>query len=41
MTIAEIEALAESLGYSLTATVKADIIAEFLEAQDGEANDPE
>jgi hypothetical protein len=41
MTIAEIKALAESLGYSLTATVKADIIAEFLEAQGGEANDPE
>ncbi len=41
MTIAEIKALAESLGYSLTATVKADIIAEFLEAQGGEAHDPE
>lgn len=30
MTIAEIKALAEELGYSITKTRKADIIAEFL-----------
>jgi hypothetical protein len=33
MTIAEIEALAEELGYSITKTKKAEIIAEFLEKQ--------
>ena len=33
MTIAEIEALAESLGYTITETLKDDIIAEFLEQQ--------
>jgi hypothetical protein len=33
MTIAEIEALAESLGYTITKTLKADIIEEFLEQQ--------
>ena len=35
MTIAEIKALAEELGYSITKTRKADIIAEFLEQQEG------
>lgn len=30
MTIAEIKALAEQLGYSITKTRKADIIEEFL-----------
>lgn len=35
MTIAEIKALANELGYTITATRKADIIAEFLEQQDG------
>lgn len=34
MTIAEIKALAESLGYSITATKKADIIQQFLEQQE-------
>lgn len=33
MTIAEIKALASELGYTLTATRKADIIAQFLEQQ--------
>jgi hypothetical protein len=33
MTIAEIKALAGELGYTLTATRKADIIAEFLAQQ--------
>lgn len=33
MTITEIKALAESLGYSITATKKADIIEEFLAQQ--------
>lgn len=33
MTIAEIKALASELGYKITATKKADIIAEFLEQQ--------
>lgn len=35
MTIAEIKALASDLGYSITKTKKADIIAEFLEQQEG------
>lgn len=35
MTIAEIKALAEEMGYSITKTKKADIIAEFLEQQEG------
>lgn len=35
MTIAEIKALASALGYSITKTRKADIIAEFLEQQGG------
>lgn len=35
MTIAEIKALAEELGYSITKTRKADIIAEFLAQQEG------
>lgn len=35
MTIAEIKALANTLGYGITQTKKADIIAEFL-AQQGE-----
>lgn len=34
MTIAEIKALAAQLGYSITKTRKADIIAEFLEQQE-------
>lgn len=33
MTIAEIKSLAVDLGYSITKTKKADIIAEFLEQQ--------
>lgn len=33
MTIAQIKALANELGYTITATKKADIIAEFLTAQ--------
>ena len=33
MTITEIKALAESKGYTITKTGKADIIAEFLEQQ--------
>lgn len=35
MTIAEIKALAEELGYTITATKKADIIAEFIAQQEG------
>lgn len=35
MTIAQIKALAAELGYSMTATKKADIIAEFLSQQEG------
>ena len=35
MTIAQIEALAEELGYTITKTLKADIIDEFLEQQNG------
>ena len=35
MTIAEIKALAEEMGYSITKTKKADIIAEFLTQQEG------
>lgn len=35
MTIAEIKSLASDLGYSITQTRKADIIAEFLEQQEG------
>jgi hypothetical protein len=35
MTISEIKALAKELGYSITATRKADIIDEFLEQQEG------
>ena len=33
MTIAQIKALGESLGYTFTATKKADIISEFLAQQ--------
>ena len=33
MTIAQIKELASDLGYTITATKKADIIAEFLEQQ--------
>lgn len=36
MTIAEIKALASELGYSITKTKKADIIAKFLSQQEGE-----
>ena len=35
MTIAEIKALAGDLGYTITATRKADIIGEFLTQQEG------
>ena len=35
MTIAEIKALAADLGYTVTQTKKADIIAEFLGQQKG------
>ena len=35
MTIAEIKALAGELGYSVTKTKKADIVAEFLAQQEG------
>ena len=35
MTIAQIEALAEELGYTITRTLKADIIDEFLAQQNG------
>lgn len=34
MTIAEIKALASELGYSITKTRKAEIIAEFLARQE-------
>ena len=34
MTIAQIKSLAETLGYSITQTKKADIIAEFLAQQE-------
>lgn len=33
ITIAQIKALAEEFGYTITASKKADIIAEFLEQQ--------
>lgn len=33
MTIAQIKSLAAERGYSITKTLKADIIAEFLEQQ--------
>lgn len=33
MTIAQIKELAENLGYTITASKKADIIAEFLNQQ--------
>ena len=35
MTIAEIKALAAELGYSITKTRKAEIIADFLDQQEG------
>ena len=35
MTISEIKALADELGYTITATKKAEIIAEFLAQQEG------
>jgi hypothetical protein len=35
MTVAQIKALAAELGYSIKKTLKADIIAEFLEQQNG------
>lgn len=35
MTVAEIKSLANDMGYTITATRKADIIAEFLEHQEG------
>jgi len=36
MTISEIKVLAESLGYVITKTIKAEIIEEFLEQQAGD-----
>ena len=36
MTIAEIKALAEELGYHITKSLKAEIIAEFLQQQEGD-----
>lgn len=33
MTIAEIKAVADELGYTITKTIKADIIEEFLQQQ--------
>lgn len=36
MTISEIKSLAGGLGYSIAATKKADIVAEFLKEQGGE-----
>lgn len=33
MTTASIKALASELGYSITKTVKADVVAQFLEQQ--------
>ena len=33
MTVAQIKTLATELGYTITATTKANIIAEFLEQQ--------
>ena len=35
MTVAQIKALAEERGYTITATKKADIIQEFLDQQEG------
>ena len=35
MTISEIKALADELGYTITSTKKADIITEFLSQQEG------
>ena len=35
MTISEIKSLADELGYSITATKKADIITEFLAQLEG------
>lgn len=37
MTIAQIKGLANELGYSITKTVKKEIIEEFLNQQAGEA----
>lgn len=39
MTIAEIQALAAELGYSISGTLKADIIASFLAAQEAAQGD--
>jgi hypothetical protein len=36
MTVVNIKSLASELGYSITATKKADIIEEFLAQQSGE-----
>lgn len=36
MTIAQIKSLAADLGYTITKTLKADIIEEFLKQQAGE-----
>lgn len=35
MTISQIRSLADSLGYAITKTKKADIISEFLAGQEG------
>lgn len=37
LTVAQIKHLAAELGYTITATTKADIIAEFLAAQEAAA----
>lgn len=36
MTISEIKSLANGLGYSIAATKKADVVAEFLKEQGGD-----
>lgn len=36
MTIAQIKTLAEELGYTIKKSLKAEIIAEFLQQQNGE-----
>lgn len=38
MTISQIRSLAGGLGYSLTKTLKADLITEFLDQQEGIVN---
>jgi len=38
MTVSEIKSLAADLGYSITKSLKADIIQQFLEQQEAEFN---